>query len=132
VLGDWTLNANVRYYRQNAATFYADLFPYEDSQNFIARDRELAQYNDLTFGLGASWLFHPSWPHWIEKGTLNLAYDRMHIVYGDFHNYAVGGLPMGVPLYAYGAISHSSLFPSGTERSFPPCILAAEASHDPT
>jgi hypothetical protein len=103
VSSDWTLNANVRYYRQNAATFYADLFPYEDSQNFIARDRELAQFDDYTFGLGASWLFHPSWPHWIEKGTLNLTYDRMHIAYGDFHNYAVGGMPMGVPLYAYGA-----------------------------
>jgi hypothetical protein len=27
----------------------------------------------------------------------------MHIAYGDFHNYRVGGMPMGVPLYAYGA-----------------------------
>src|SRR3984957_1873695 len=50
----WTLNGNVRYYRQNAATFYSDLFPYEDSQNFIARDREMALFNDLTFGIGAS------------------------------------------------------------------------------
>jgi hypothetical protein len=103
VFTDWTLSANARYYRQNAATFYSDLFPYQDSQNFMARDRELAQYDDLTLGLAASWQFRPSWPHWIEKGTLNLSYDRMHIAYSDFHNYLVGGMPVGVPLYAYSA-----------------------------
>jgi hypothetical protein len=99
----WTLNGTVRYYKQRAATFYGDLFPFEDSQNFISRDRELAQYHDLTLGLGASWQFHPSWPHWIEKGTLNFSYDHMHIGYNDFHNYTVGGVTEGVPLYAYDA-----------------------------
>jgi len=100
---DWTLHGSVRYYRQNAATFYSDLFPFEDSQNFMSRDRELAQFHDLTLGVGASWLFHPGWPRWIEKGTLNLSYNRLHIAYDDFHNWLVGGPPGGVPLYAYDA-----------------------------
>jgi len=100
---DWTLRGSVRYYRQNAATFYSDLFPFEDSQNFMSRDRELAQFHDLTLGVGASWLFHPGWPRWIEKGTLNLSYNRLHIAYDDFHNWLVGGPPGGVPLYAYAA-----------------------------
>ena len=52
----------------------------------MSRDRELAQFHSLTLGLGASWEFHPPWPHWIEKGTLNLNYDHMHIDYEDFHN----------------------------------------------
>jgi hypothetical protein len=69
----------------------------------MSRDRELAQYHDLTLGLGASWQFHPSWPRWIEKGTLNFSYNRMHIAYNDFHNYTVGGGTEGVPLYAYDA-----------------------------
>jgi len=99
----WTLNGTARYYKQGAATFYGDLFPFEDSQNFMSRDRELAQYHDLTLGLGASWQFHPSWPRWIEKGTLNFSYNRMHIAYNDFHNYTVGGGTEGVPLYAYDA-----------------------------
>jgi hypothetical protein len=103
LLTNWTFNGNVRYYRQNAATFYGDLFPYQDSQNFIARDRELAQFDDWTAGVGASWNFRPHWPSWIEKGTLNLTYDRMHIAYADFHNYTVGGTPQNVPLYAYSA-----------------------------
>ncbi len=103
IFSSWTLNGTARYYRQGAANFYGDLFPFEDSQNFMSRDRELAKYHDLTLGLGASWQFRPSWPHWIEKGTLNLSYDRMHIAYDDFHNYTVGGGTQGVPLYSYDA-----------------------------
>jgi|SRR5665213_173627 len=99
----WTLTANARYYRQTAADFYGDLFPFEDSQNFMSRDRELAQFHDLTLGLGASWQFHPSWPRWIEKGSLNLSYNRLHVAYDDFHNYTVGGSPIGVPLYSFDA-----------------------------
>jgi Protein of unknown function (DUF3570) len=103
LFGDWTLTGTLRYYRQNAANFYGDLFPFEDSQNFMSRDRELAQFQDLTVGVGASWQFHPSWPHWLEKGSLNLSYDRMHVAYDDFHNFTVGGLPGGVPAYAFDA-----------------------------
>jgi hypothetical protein len=103
IFSSWTLNGTARYYRQGAANFYGDLFPFEDSQNFMSRDRELAKYHDLTLGLGATWQFRPSWPHWIEKGTLNLSYDRMHIAYDDFHNFTVGGGTQGVPLYSYDA-----------------------------
>jgi hypothetical protein len=103
LFSDWTLSGNLRYYRQNAATFYSDLFPFQDSQNFMSRDRELAQFHDLTLGLGASWQFHPGWPRWIEKGTLNLSYDRMHVAYDDFHNFTVGGPSGGIPAYAFDA-----------------------------
>jgi hypothetical protein len=104
VLRSWTLNANVRYYRQSAAVFYSDLFPFEDSQNFMSRDRELAQFHDISYGLGATWQFHPAWPHWLEKGTLNLDYNRMHIAYSDFHDFGrPGGSPAGIPLYGYDA-----------------------------
>lgn len=104
LFGDWTFNATARYYRQTAANFYSDLFPFQDSQNFMSRDRELAQFQDFTVGLGAAWQFHPSWPRWIEKGTLNLSYDRIHIAYDDFHDFGPsGGQPGGIPAYAYGA-----------------------------
>jgi hypothetical protein len=103
LFSSWTLNGNLRYYRQSAADFYGDLFPFQDSQNFMSRDRELAEFHDLTLGLGASWQFHPSWPRWIEKGSLNLSYNHLHIAYDDFHNYLVGGSPAGVPLYSYDA-----------------------------
>jgi hypothetical protein len=100
----WTLSGNARYYRQTAANFYSDLFPFEDSQNFMSRDRELAQFHDLSLGFGASWQFHPTWPHWLEKGSLNFSYNRLHIAYDDFHDFGhVGGSPLGIPLYSYDA-----------------------------
>ena len=41
VRGAWTLDAHVRYYHQNHADFYSDLYSYASSQNYLARDREL-------------------------------------------------------------------------------------------
>jgi hypothetical protein len=70
----------------------------------MSRDRELAQFHDLTLGLGATWQFHPGWPRWIEKGTLNLSYNRMHVAYDDFHDFGKpGSLPGGIPAYAFDA-----------------------------
>jgi len=104
LFGSWTLNGNVRYYQQRAANFYADLFPFEDSQNFMSRDRELAKFHDLSLGFGAGWQFRPRWPRWIEKGSLNLDYTRLHIAYSDFHDFgSPGRSASGVPLYSYDA-----------------------------
>ena len=40
----------------------------------------------LTLGVGASWEFHPPWPHWVNKGTLNFSYDHLRIDYQDFRD----------------------------------------------
>lgn len=53
----WTFAGSVRYYRQDAADFYADLFPRRDYANFLARDKELSTFTALTFGLSASYDF---------------------------------------------------------------------------
>jgi len=101
---NWTLEASARYYWQNHANFYSDLYPFQDSQNFTSRDRELAQFHSLTLGLGGSWEFHPGWPHWVDKGTLNFNYNRLHIDYQDFHNNLVPSLvPGDEPLYTLDA-----------------------------
>ncbi|HEY1725849.1 MAG TPA: DUF3570 domain-containing protein [Steroidobacteraceae bacterium] len=101
---DWTLEASARYYWQTAANFYSDLFPYQNSQNFMSRDRELAQFHSLTLGLGASYEFHPAWPRWIDKGTLNFNYNRMRIDYLDFHNNLIlSAVPGDEPLYTLDA-----------------------------
>ena len=44
--------AALRYYWQTHANFYSDLFPFENSQNFMARDRELAQFHSITLAAG--------------------------------------------------------------------------------
>jgi hypothetical protein len=97
---NWTFNGSLRYYTQKPANFYSDLFPYANSQNFMARDRELAQFHSVTADLGATWQFHPRWPGWIQKGTLNLDVQRMMIDYQDFHDVLVPTLvPGDEPLY---------------------------------
>jgi hypothetical protein len=100
LFSDWTLEATARYYWQTAANFYSDLFPFQNSQNFMSRDRELAQFRSLTLGLGASYEFHPGWPRWVDKGSLNFSYNRMRINYQDFHNnLLMSVVPGDEPLY---------------------------------
>jgi len=90
-LGHWIFDGSVRFYRQNAASFYSDLFPRANYSNFMARDRELAAFHSLTLGVGASYEFHvPSAP-WINKSSLNIHYSRMIIDYSDFRNALYAG-----------------------------------------
>ena len=100
----WTFDATARYYRQTHATFYSDLFPFANALNFESRDRELAQFHSLTLGLGASWEFHPTWVHFIDRGTLNADVQRMRIDYDDFTNNLIPTAnPLDEPLYSIDA-----------------------------
>jgi len=100
----WTFDGSLRYYTQNHASFYSDLFPYANSQNFMGRDRELAQFHSMTADLGASWEFHPRWASWIQKGTVNLDVQRMLINYQDFHDVLDPSvMPGNEPLYTLDA-----------------------------
>jgi len=97
---NWTFDGSVRYYTQRHASFYSDLFPFANAQNFLARDRELAQFHSTTVELGASYEFHPGWAHWIDKGSLNFDLERMLIDYQDFHDVLYTGVTPGTePLY---------------------------------
>ena len=104
VFQSWTLDTHVRYYQQDSADFYSDLYPYANAQNFLARDRELATFNSLTVGLGATWEYHVRRFSWLQKGTLNLRWDRMHSSYDDFRDLRVQGVTPGTePLYSLDA-----------------------------
>ncbi|HKC16569.1 MAG TPA: DUF3570 domain-containing protein [Steroidobacteraceae bacterium] len=104
LFGSWTLDTHARYYRQTHADFYSDLFPYASAQNFMARDRELATFKNLTLGFGATWEFHPTRLSWLQKSTLNLHWDRMRIQYGDYREAWLSGLIPGTePLYTLNA-----------------------------
>ena len=100
----WIFDGTLRYYRQNAASFYDDLFPRANAQNFEARDRELAAFSSYTVGVGASYEFQVPRAPWIQKNTLNLRYDHLLIDYSDFHTlYNTTVIPAGsedgLPLY---------------------------------
>jgi hypothetical protein len=100
--GDWILEGHLRYYRQTAADFYADIFPRADFSNFMARDKELATYNAITAGFGATYEFKIERFPWLSKGQINLRYDHMMVNYDDFRDatYSIGkfGVPPPEPL----------------------------------
>ncbi len=82
----WIFNGSLRYYTQGAASFYSDLFPYANYSNYMARDRELAAFHDLTLGVGASYSFRIPGASWIQKSSATVRYDRLMINYLDFRN----------------------------------------------
>ena len=98
-----TLEGKYRYYTQNAADFYADIFPFADSQNFMGRDKELSTFSSNTLGAGITWEFPLGGVHWLDTGTLNLYWDFMQFDYQDFRDVLAGGPPGQEPLYAFNA-----------------------------
>ena len=105
----WIFDGTVRYYRQSAASFYADIYPYPDYANFMARDRELASFQSYTLGAGVTYQFGgiPHMP-WVNKSTLNLRFDHLMINYSDYRNALLIDVPNHVypgqePLYSLDA-----------------------------
>jgi len=101
----WIFEARVRYYTQEAADFYQDIFPRADYANFMARDKELATYSAITAGLGATYEFKIQRFPWLTKGQLNLRYDFMTVEYDDFRDatYSLGSFGTPPPVaYAPG------------------------------
>jgi len=100
---DWILDFRYRYYSQSHADFYNDLFPFQGSQNFLARDKELSSFNDQTFGIGISYEFSPQNWRYINKGSLSLNYDHIQFNYDDFRNLTVVTTPGQEPTYGFSA-----------------------------
>ena len=81
----WIVEASYRFHDQTSAEFYSDLFPFIDSQSFLARDKELSTFTSTTLGLGASYEFGRSWSA-IERGSFNLNIDWISFDYDDFRD----------------------------------------------
>ncbi len=95
--GNWTFEGRVRYYTQDAADFYQDIFPRADFANFMARDKELATYNAITAGVGATYEFKIERFPWLTKGQINFRYDHMMVSYDDFRDARFSLGSFGVP-----------------------------------
>jgi hypothetical protein len=79
-----TFDMSYRFYTQNSADFYSDLFPYENSQNFLARDKELSTFNSHTVRFGMSYdLVKDGW-RMLDKASVSFYYDRILYDYDDF------------------------------------------------
>ena len=105
-LGDkWIIDLGYRYYTQSNADFYSDLFPRQDAQNFLARDKELSEFTDhsVMFGIGYEFLGH-GW-HFIDRASLNLNYRHVWFNYDNFRDLenTRGKAPGEEPLYSFTA-----------------------------
>jgi hypothetical protein len=100
----WTFDVHYRFYTQNAAEFYSDLFPREDFQNFLARDKELAAMQSQSLGFGVAYEFKPGRIKFLGKAAVNLKYDRIRFEYDDFRDLRTTGVAPGTePLYQFDA-----------------------------
>jgi hypothetical protein len=109
---NFIFDGSFRYYRQNAANFFADIYPRPDYANFMARDRELAAFQSYTVGAGVSYelrgLFGYERFAFFNKSSVNLRFDHLLINYSDYRNallidLANHVLPGQEPLYKLNA-----------------------------
>jgi uncharacterized membrane protein len=88
-------------------SFYSDLFPYAGSQNFMARDQDLAARNNTTIGAKATYAFLPDGWKMFKRGTVTLDISRITFNYSDFTDIKDFGQPEyppgGEPLYHFDA-----------------------------
>ncbi len=102
-MGALTLDLQYRFYTQTAAEFYQDIFPYEDAQNFLARDKELSQFTSNAVRVGLSYDFLEGGWSFLDKGSMNLVYDHMIFNYDNFRDITQGGNPGEEPLFTFQA-----------------------------
>lgn len=98
----WVADISYRYYTQTGADFYADIFPYQDSQNFLSRDKELSTYTSQSVGLGLTYNFLADWKY-VDRGSLNLFYNYIYFNYDDFRDALSSLPPEEQPLYNFSA-----------------------------
>jgi hypothetical protein len=101
----WNFSGSYRFYSQNSADFFSDLFPAIDAQNFMARDKETSALTGHTVGLGAAYELPMGWASsWLKRGTATLRVDHMMIDYAQFRDlrdYPPGTVPPGTePRYS--------------------------------
>src|SRR5271166_4694364 len=103
----WILEGRFRYYQQGHASFYSDLFPFANSQNYMARDKDLAASKNTTVGAKATYAFLPEGWKLFKRGTATLDISRIQIKYGDFRDIKDYGAPAytagNEPLYQFNA-----------------------------
>jgi hypothetical protein len=107
VSNKWIFEGRLRYYKQSAASFYSDLFPFADSQNFTARDQNLAAQDNTTIGGKVTYAFLPDGWRFFKRGTVTADVSRIRFNYLDFRNIKDFGLPQyepgDEPLYQFSA-----------------------------
>lgn len=106
----WTLETRYRIYSQSEADFYSDLFPYQNASNFLARDKELSDFDSSVFGVGIGVQFNRSEKQTFNRAGLHLWVDRFNFDYNNFRDLRVDTTPGEEPLYSFDAVVTRLLF----------------------
>ena len=109
IANKWIFEGRARYYKQTAATFYSDLFPFANSQNFTARDQNLAALDNITIGAKVTYAFLPDGWKFFKRGTVTGDVSRIRFNYHDFRDIRDFGVQQGFapgsePLYNFSAM----------------------------
>mgnify|MGYP002151844839 CR=1 FL=1 len=101
----WVLEGKLRYYTQTKADFYEDLFPFEASQEFLARDKELSTFTGKTLGAGLSYELGQGVIPYIDRFKFTLLVDYLKFEYDNFRDVTADRtLAAGTePLYEFDA-----------------------------
>jgi hypothetical protein len=104
----WIFEGRARYYKQSAASFYSDLVPFPFSQNFTARDQNLAALDNTTFGAKVTYALLPDGWKVFKRGTVTADVSRIRFNYRDFRDIKDFGVAQGFapgtePLYQFSA-----------------------------
>jgi hypothetical protein len=111
IFSRWIVEGRFRYYQQGHASFYSDLFPYADYQNFEGRDKDLAASKNYTIGGKVTYAWLPDGWKVFKRSTLSLDVSEIIFKYSDFtdikdyNNTPSGGnyAPGAEPLYHFNA-----------------------------
>jgi len=100
----WTIEGKLRFYSQDRAEFFSDLYPRSQYQNFLARDKELSTFTSQTIRIGGTYdILEAGW-RFVERGSVSVMYDHIEFDYEDFRDLTQTGLAPGEePFYNFGA-----------------------------
>tara|TARA_R110001592_G_scaffold52649_9_gene161297 strand:+ start:475 stop:1683 length:1209 start_codon:yes stop_codon:yes gene_type:complete len=100
----WTVEGRYRYYSQSQADFYKDLFPFQNAETYMGRDKELSRFSDFTLGGGISYEFGQGVIPHVNKMKFTALVDYMKFTYDNFRNVTEPSLiPGEEPLYEFDA-----------------------------
>ncbi len=101
----WILEFTYRYYDQDAADFYSDLFRFQsvDEKDYRARDKELSDLTTTTYGFAISYEFPFFNRQYIDRAAIGLHWDYIEFEYNNFRDATAGGVAGEEPLYSFEA-----------------------------
>lgn len=117
----WILEGRLRYYKQNSANFYSDLYDYAAEYRFEARDQNLAAQDNTEIGAKVTYAFLPDGWKMFKRATFTFDVSRITFHYLDFRNIKY----FGPPQYLAGRSRCTSSMPRSTNS-------ICRCSSDPT